>query len=636
METLLRAGFSNAVVATLMALLVACHTRPLARRPAIRHGLWVLVLLKLITPPIYEVPIPWRPSPPTLNRFPVEIELPLDAQAAEGVASAKGPDDRIDRIGTPFGIISTCEDPLAAPDPPPTGTAVEPGPFVAAAMRRSRWIGAAWLAGSSAVLLLSFRRIRRFQRLLTMARAASRLEQEWVDDWAGRIGLRRAPDLWWVPGRISPLIWCVGFRPRLILPEEFWKRLDAQRRSTLIAHELAHLKRGDHLVRLLELLVTALFWWHPLVWWMRGPLREAEEQCCDAWVVWALPDAVRAYAETLLDTLQFLQPSGRPEPLLASGLGKVPNLRRRLTMVMTGTSRRLTGLPGKLGLLIAAGIMLPVGASWAQKADETKAVRVEVKSLDGKLLTEDVTGTIVNDLAPVEIQDTTDILASRSPSDAAAIVLRIDGPDKPGDRVEFSGSLDEVIKRLETLIADSKKGANPTDAGKERIAALEQALEALRKAGVHDGGTLHLRLLTEDFRPLRDQKEGTGVERSAEVARTRKEIAKLKDNLKSTVEQLKKAQVKLRELGEDPGEIPVLGWRKNAQIARTYTIVRPVEKMAPRTEQQRIFTFVRPVEKTDTAPTDRQRMEKLEKALEALQDEVARLKRGPGPDERKK
>jgi bla regulator protein blaR1 len=156
-------------------------------------------------------------------------------------------------------------------------------------------------------------------------------------------------------------------RPRLILPEEFWKRLDARQQSALLVHELAHLRRGDHYVRMLELLATVLFWWHPLVWWMRGPLRDAEEQCCDAWVVWALPDSVRSYADTLLDALEFLSRSGRPAPLLASSLGKVPHLRRRLTMIMTGRSFRSLGVRGTLGLLAPAVAVLPVGASWAQK-----------------------------------------------------------------------------------------------------------------------------------------------------------------------------------------------------------------------------------------------------------------------------
>ena len=64
METLLHAGLSNAVSATFLALLVACLGRVLARRPAVLHCLWLLVLLKLVTPPLYEVPIPW---PETLD-----------------------------------------------------------------------------------------------------------------------------------------------------------------------------------------------------------------------------------------------------------------------------------------------------------------------------------------------------------------------------------------------------------------------------------------------------------------------------------------------------------------------------------------------------------------------------------------
>ena len=62
METLFRAGVSNAVSATFLAMVVACLSRPLARRPAILHCLWLLVLLKLVTPPLYEVAIPWPAS----------------------------------------------------------------------------------------------------------------------------------------------------------------------------------------------------------------------------------------------------------------------------------------------------------------------------------------------------------------------------------------------------------------------------------------------------------------------------------------------------------------------------------------------------------------------------------------------
>ena len=56
METILHAGLSNAISATFLALLVACLSRVLARRPAVLHCLWLLVLLKLVTPPLYRGP----------------------------------------------------------------------------------------------------------------------------------------------------------------------------------------------------------------------------------------------------------------------------------------------------------------------------------------------------------------------------------------------------------------------------------------------------------------------------------------------------------------------------------------------------------------------------------------------------
>jgi beta-lactamase regulating signal transducer with metallopeptidase domain len=499
-----------------------------------------------------------------------------------------------------------------------------------------RWIGLIWLGGSVAVLAVSLRRIGRFQRLLKEARGGSWLEQDWVDDWARRIGLPRAADLCWVPGSISPMIWFVGARPRLIVPHDLWKRLDARQRSTLIVHELAHLRRGDHLVRLLEVLVTALFWWHPLVWWMRLPLREVEEQCCDAWVVWALPDAVRAYAETLLDTLEFLQKSGRPDPLLASGLGKVPHLRRRLTMIMTGTSRRSPGLPGKLGLFLTAGLMLPVGASWAQKADEPKDATV--------VLSEDrlqVIGVPV-ELTSGELEITTDSADKDSPK-AKVVVVRVDDRDQSGQtRLELSGSLGDVIKKLKARIAELKEKGGSTDVVKELV----DALNALEKASKAAGGfTIHAdaanpsNVKTARVRYVaRLQEDGAGGDKSAAVAKTREEISRLQSNLKTTVAQLERAQTRLRELGEDPGDVPRLAWHRslpNTAVEKRFVITRDGNTATNVVPDVRETLTLERLPKLAPSSSDRQRLEQLEGRLKALQEEVARLKKSSADGEKK-
>ena len=99
-------------------------------------------------------------------------------------------------------------------------------------------------------------------------------------------------------------------------------------------------------------------------------------------MIWAFPEAARSYADTLLETLDFLNRSELSEPLLASGFGKVHHLRRRLTMIMSGTSPRLVSVWGGLGSLCLAVSLLPVSATWAQKPDEPKQVRIVVDSGD--------------------------------------------------------------------------------------------------------------------------------------------------------------------------------------------------------------------------------------------------------------
>ena len=175
--------------------------------------------------------------------------------------------------------------------------------------------------------------------------------QDLARELAARLGLARTPRVWWIEAPLTPMLWAVGCRARLIIPTELWKSLNDGQRSLLLVHELAHLQRGDHLLRLFELAVTALYWWLPVVWWARYALRDAEEQCCDAWVVWAFPKEARTYAETLLETVDFLNPSRATEPLLASGFGKVHHLRRRLTMIMLGTTPRHLGWGSALGAL---------------------------------------------------------------------------------------------------------------------------------------------------------------------------------------------------------------------------------------------------------------------------------------------
>ena len=337
MEVLMRAALSNVLSASLLATFVAAVALMLSRRPAVLHLLWLIVLVKLLAPPMLEVPLA-RPR----------------AEVASLMA-ALGPTE--------------------SDETAPSESTVASSPWVEPATLWSL-LGVVWLAGSLTTLGLAVIRIRRFQRLLEVAVPAGPVVEDEVARLSVRLGIRRTPEVGFIDGRLTPMLWAVG-RPRLVIPRDLWNGLDDRSRALLLTHELAHLKRGDHWLRLFELAVTIAYWWLPVVWWVRRALRDVEEQCCDAWVVWMFPDEARTYAETLLDTVDFLNSVAKSEPLLASGFGKVHHLRRRLTMVMMGTTPRTLGWSGTLGALAVAGFLLPMSPTWAKNV-ETPTVAVEL------------------------------------------------------------------------------------------------------------------------------------------------------------------------------------------------------------------------------------------------------------------
>jgi hypothetical protein len=151
-----------------------------------------------------------------------------------------------------------------------------------------------------------------------------------------------------------------------LLPAALWERLTPDQQKTLLAHELAHLRRRDHWVRWLELVVHGLYWWHPVVWWASQRLREAEEQCCDAWVVWALPAGAPAYAAALVETMAFLSQARPALPQAASGAGHVQTLKRRLNMILHDPSPRALSRAGFLAVLGLGALLLPLLPTQAQ------------------------------------------------------------------------------------------------------------------------------------------------------------------------------------------------------------------------------------------------------------------------------
>ncbi len=155
------------------------------------------------------------------------------------------------------------------------------------------------------------------------------------------------------------------FSPALILPEG-WDRWPAARLDLVVTHEQAHARRHDPLVQWLALLNRAVFWFHPLAWWLERRLANLAEQVCDAAVIRA-GHAPQEYSDCLLDMARVLSREGRR--LNVAGMAMPgSDLAKRMRYIfeeapMTPHSRALVFsmfvLCAASSIVCAAGILVP-------------------------------------------------------------------------------------------------------------------------------------------------------------------------------------------------------------------------------------------------------------------------------------
>ncbi|MBC7894688.1 MAG: HEAT repeat domain-containing protein, partial [Cytophagaceae bacterium] len=191
---------------------------------------------------------------------------------------------------------------------------------------------AAWLAG---VLLLSVRfgggwlRVRRMTR--EHARPASQRDSDRLRTLARRLGIVTTVRL--LESALVEVPTVIGWlRPVVLVPLSLGTGLSPRDLELLLAHELAHIRRQDYLLNLLQTVVETVLFYHPGVWWVSRQVREEREHCCDDIAV-ALCDDRAAYATALLRLEELRQEA--PRLAVASTGGNLLRRIRRLVVVPT-------------------------------------------------------------------------------------------------------------------------------------------------------------------------------------------------------------------------------------------------------------------------------------------------------------
>ena len=237
-----------------------------------------------------------------------------------------------------------------------TGTASDSSAALAERLRRaSPYLASFWLAG---VLLFYAHSLTGWMAVQRMRRTGICVPpadwQQRLDRLAARLPVSRPVAL--VESCLTDVPVVVGyFRPMVLMPLGLLTGLEAGQLESILIHELAHVRRYDYLVNVLQTLVEDLLFFHPATWWVSGAVRAERENCCDDVVVAMTGDA-RDYAATLA-TLEASRWTVR-EPALAAAGGSLIRRIRRLRRQPEGPRGAVAPvLTGSL-LLVSAAVAL--------------------------------------------------------------------------------------------------------------------------------------------------------------------------------------------------------------------------------------------------------------------------------------
>jgi len=338
-ETLLHSLWQGAVIAVGLFLVLRFVSHPAARYRLALLALAGTVAASLVT---WAVLQQTHPAPPAGQ--------PAPMVQPTGLAS-----------GTPTTITTAANVPAVASvatlgTPPRTSPAPEPR------VRWPAWLAVLWLLGAAGMLLRAGRqlagagRVRRSGRTVTEGPV-----WEMLDQVQKALGMARRIRVVVSDQLTSPAVTGV-LVPVLILPLSLLTVLSSEQLRFILLHELAHIRRGDYLVNLLQLMVEALWFFNPAVWWLSRQIRLEREACCDA-VAITLSGAPVEYARTLLHVAERYAAPGTPA--LAFGDRREPSgLAERIQRLLSpGEHPRLRLSWGTmLGSLLTGGTLLVLSA----------------------------------------------------------------------------------------------------------------------------------------------------------------------------------------------------------------------------------------------------------------------------------
>jgi len=337
-EGLLLGMFMNGLwQGALAALAIWCVLRAMPEANAARrYAAWYAALALVVVLPVLPLAVTLIPPRPLVVE---NLQLPGPAVAALPAAEPAPP--------------QTAEVAEARPQPP----VAEPWMRLAAG-EWVRGVLGVWLAGAVFQLLRLGWGLWCLVRFKRSASAPMPELDERSRQWLARVGTSRRARLL-LSDLVTTPVTAGFFSPAILAPARLMELLGEEELDQVGMHEAAHVARRDDWTNLAQKLAEALYWFHPVVWWIGRRLNLERELACDEMVLSAGSEP-RAYASCLARLVELRECARVPSVAPGVALGK-KQISRRIEMLLDRKRkflprpRRLALLAGGIGL---AGMML--------------------------------------------------------------------------------------------------------------------------------------------------------------------------------------------------------------------------------------------------------------------------------------
>ncbi len=354
-----------------------------------------------------------------------------------------------------------------------------------------------WIIG---IAVISIRHVGGWMRVQQLRNGATRLTGEPWDALMSRVceclHVKRAVAI--AESALVQVPSVIGYlKPIILLPACVMAGLSPQQLEGLIAHELAHVRRHDYLVNLLQIVIETLLFYHPAAWWLSKRIRQERENCCDDLAATVCGNRV-AYVQALAAMEELRMVPG--ELVLAARGGSLLPRVRRLLGVQTPRQRNWS-LTAAIVVVIVALVPLIV-AQHKAKAEEAEAA------------TKPSTTTASN-IRPADLIASTNeySIGSGDLVSVSTIGLKSDGQETVKNmRVNQEGSISlplvgsikaagSTAADLEKAIAKAYEGQKLPQKPKVTVSVLEaRSRTFIISEAVHDPG--QYAILQNDFRLL--------------------------------------------------------------------------------------------------------------------------------------